>query len=71
MGSVKEITKLENTSLSDFKLHTEERKSSVLREVSQVYEQNGKRNKEDAVLAVCHLHGCGGRYGHPFILYDK
>ena len=31
--SVKEITKLESTSLSDFKLHTEERKSSVLQEV--------------------------------------
>ena len=28
--SVKEITKLEKTSLSDFNLHTEERKCSVL-----------------------------------------
>ena len=28
--SVKEITKLESTSLSDFKLHTEERRDSVL-----------------------------------------
>lgn len=30
MGSVKKITKLESTSLSDFRLHTEERKCSVL-----------------------------------------
>jgi len=30
LESVKEITKLGKTSLSDFKLHTEERKVSVL-----------------------------------------
>lgn len=34
MGSVKEITKLEGTSLNDFKIHMEERRSNVLQEVS-------------------------------------
>ncbi len=34
-------------------------------------ENNGKRNKEDAVLPACYLAGCGSRFHGPFILYDE
>ena len=34
-------------------------------------ENNGKRNKEDAVLPACHLSGYGGRFHGRFVLYDE